>query len=136
MIIIYEGNSYDCSDEFSFRDLTGRSNIILPNDIIIYASCFSQEVPGSKIFPNDMSGVRFIKCNLDNVFIPVGNAAIDCTQRKFKVQNDLRDWELDQSDVPTRVINEDLWIKNGFSVDPIDIPAEELTSIDQIVRVP
>ncbi len=65
--------------DYSHRDFTGRTlieAIDLDNQVILN-SCFSQETDGDlvHIFPEDMTGVNFVNCNLDNVFIPPGNQA-------------------------------------------------------------
>ena len=73
-------------------------------DIEIRGSCFSQEKPDTRIFPSDMVGVTFINCNLDNCIIPEGNFIIDCSQKKFKVQSDGKDWILDENYKPVEVL--------------------------------
>lgn len=51
---------------------------------------------------------------------------IQCSQKRFQVQNDLRDWEIDDGGDPVKVINEKLWVSKGISVDPKHIPKQEL----------
>ena len=82
-----------------------------------------------------MTGVTFIRSNLDNVFVPAGNTLVDSTQRKFQIQNDLRDWELDATNKPIKVLNEEYWIKEGYSVDPLDIPSKKLNDIKEINKL-
>lgn len=150
MMINYQGVQYDCDPDLSFKDFTGHDlrdrNDIDFTDKIVYASCFSQETPETKIFTT-LSGATLIKCNLDNVQIPDGATIIDCSQKRFKIQNDLRDWEVDEQNNPVRVINENFWSKGiaasvlsavveKYSVNPADIPAQKLTSITQITKVP
>lgn len=53
-------------------------------------------------------------------------AKIQCSEKVFQVQNDLRDWELDAQLKPAVVINEKYWISKGISVDPKKIPAEKI----------
>ncbi len=128
--------TYD--DQLSFRDFTGWSMKdhaeLSFNGKTIYGSCFSNEKPDSQIFPVTMRNATFAKCNLDNIILPATNTAIQCSQRRFKAQNDLRDWEIDVSNNPVRVINEKYWISRRFSVDPNDIPAQRLNSLDEITR--
>lgn len=135
MIINYNGQNYNCSDDYSFKDFTStvyfRENL---SNIVIYASCFICEKPDHPLFQGTLTNVTFIKCNLDNVLIPQGAILIDCTQRRFLVQNDLRDWEVDGDNVPIKVINEKFWIQQGFSVNPADIPNKPLNKLDEIVR--
>lgn len=143
LIGVLDGVPYEitCDDEYSFRDFTHRKltdHGIIESDLsnkIIYASCFSQENPDSHIFPEDMTGVMFYNCNLDNVYIPPGNTVIGGSQRRFKVQNDLRDWEIDGTDTPKEVINKEYWISQGYSVDPKDIPATKLEKIEDIKKI-
>ena len=51
---------------------------------------------------------------------------LDCSVKRFEVQNDLRDWEIDQVGAPVKVINEKYWIMKQISVDPKYIPAEKV----------
>lgn len=128
---------YEISNKYSFKDFTGH-DLSLNTDmdgLVIYSSNFSHETPDSKVFPQNLMGTTFIKCNLSNCEIPDGNLVIDCNQKRFKVQNDLRDWELDESDQPIKVLNEKFWNQKGFSVDPKDIPIEKLKSRTEIKKV-
>jgi hypothetical protein len=81
----------------SFTDYTGK----ILNDLIIEGtiegSCFSQEKPNSVIFPYDMQNITFIRCNLDNVFIPDGNTVIGGSQRRFMAFDDGYDWLVDEN---------------------------------------
>lgn len=121
-------------DAYSFKDFTGRdlSDHKMDN-LVIYASCFSQETPGIAIFPKGMTGTSFYHCNLDNASIPLGNQAINCSQRQFKVQADLRDWEIDEKAQPIKVINEEIYKDQGISVDPKDIPVPVKGIVDQAI---
>lgn len=99
------------------------------NNTCIKGTSFYQEwVEGDvsivkDIFPDGMSGVEFVRCNLDNIEIPVGNT-VDSTssQNKIKVQNDLEDWKLDTSLKPIEPVDKDSFIEEGKSIDPKDIP--------------
>lgn len=51
---------------------------------------------------------------------------LKCSRRRFKIQNDLRDWELDSKDKPVKVINEKFWNLQDISTDPKDIPTEKI----------
>lgn len=51
---------------------------------------------------------------------------LKCSRRRFKIQNDLRDWEIDDKDKPVKVINQKYWDLEGVSVDPKDIPAQKI----------
>jgi phage-related protein len=103
------------------------------NDTDIIGTQFFQEwqegeVDVTKdIFPDGMTGVTFIKCNLDNILIPVGNTVQESTAKKLKVQNDLNDWIVDDKDKPLEPKNKDDYILAGHSIDPKDIPAEKIT---------
>ena len=135
-MIKYNEINYDASEKYSFKDFTGQdlSLKIDMDGVIIYASCFSHEIPDSSVFPANLTGATFIKCNLSNCKIPDGNTVIDCNQTKFKNQNDLRDWELDGGNQPLKVLNEKYWVQQGFSVNPIDIPAQKLNNLTEIKK--
>ena len=71
--------------DYSHKDFTGR-NLHDAYDIngqIVTGSCFSQEQIDSHIFPETMTGVTFINCNLDNCFIPAGNIVNGGSQRRY-----------------------------------------------------
>lgn len=128
MRIRYEGVEYDASDRWSFGDFTGHdlrgANL---NGQIIYGSCFSREIPDSQVFPANVTGLVLVNCNLDNVALPAGASAIGGTRKRFRVQNDLRDWEINGSNQPTRLMDEGFWQRRGISIDPRDIPAQRIT---------
>ena len=92
----------------SFTDYTGRnlSDCAIEGDII-ESSCFSQEMPDSHIFPEKMKGVTFRRCNLDNVYIPPGNTVENCSQRRFKAQDDGEDWLVDENNKPLSLLSGD-----------------------------
>lgn len=112
---------------YSYKDYTGHSlkHLNLTN-CTVYASCFSQEKPDTQIFSDDTSNVTFIRCNLTNVTTPPNSTVIDCVQKRILVQNDLRDWEIDENDNPIAVVNAKYWESVGVSVNPSDIPAQKI----------
>lgn len=97
--------------DFTGRNLTERTDM---NGLTIAGSCFSQEIPDSIVFPPGMTGVTFINCNLDNCVIPPGNKVQGGSRRRFKVQNDLNDWEIDENDIPTNVMGSEFFYQNGL----------------------
>lgn len=131
----YQDYSYD--DKRSFRDWTG---CYFPDvdwsGKVIYASVFSNETPDAHIFPDDMKGVTFIKCNLDNVFIPDGNTVIDCWQKRFKIQNDLNDWLVDENNNPIKPTDYKIFEKFNLPVpSPDKIPISKVSQrIDLIAE--
>lgn len=120
-------------DKYSFKDYTQR-NLLEAKDLegkVIYASSFSQENPDMKVFPDSVKKMTFYNCNLDNVFmVKPGWIVIGGSERRYKVQNDLKDWEVDSTGKPTKVLNEEDWVKKGFDVDPMKIPAIKIKDIE------
>lgn len=120
-------------DKYSFKDYTQR-NLLEAKDLegkVIYASSFSQENPDTKVFPDSVKKMTFYNCNLDNVFmVKPGWIVIGGSERKYQVQNDLKDWEVDITGKPIRVLNEEHWIKQGYSVDVKDIPLIKLEKVE------
>jgi len=122
--------------KYSFKDYTNR-NLLDAKDLngkTIYATVFMQEIPDSRIFPEGMKGVTFVNCNLDNVIVPEGNTVIDGSRKRFKVQNDLRDWLIDENNKPIEPLNKEYWMEQGYSVDPKDIPRQPLKDISEIKK--
>lgn len=135
MKITFENTEYDYNPEYSFKDFTGQK-ISIPDGSVVYGSCFSQEIPDNHIFSEDMKGVTFVKCNLDNVFIPEGNTVTHSTQRRFKVQNDLNDWEIDENNEPVRPIDFHIYEKRGLEVPKVeDIPQVKVTRPVDLIKV-
>ena len=133
----YNQIEYDINPEYSFKDFTNRSHQHLENiSGVVYRSCFSNDNPDAHIFPDTMTGVTFIYCNLDNVFIPAGNTVIDCSQKKFKAQNDLNDWLIDDKGKPTMPINHKAFTKQGLPVPkPADIPLVKGEKVVDLLEV-
>jgi hypothetical protein len=74
-------------------DLSGRTDM---SGITIHGLCLSHEKPEANVLPADLTGTTFIACNLDNVYVPLGNTLIDCSNRMFKANpDDAHDWEVD-----------------------------------------
>lgn len=125
-----EGGCQDITynDKYSSKDFTGR-NLLDVKDLegkIIFGSCFSQETPDTKVFP-DVKNLTLINCNLDNVYLDKNWQVIGGTQRRFKVQNDLEDWIIDKDNKPTEPILKEQFQKLGISINPNDIPTIKMT---------
>ena len=131
------------NEKYSFKDFTGCNFTTSdPKEFEgeIVGSCFAQQNGWRDVFPPDMTGVHFRRCNLDNCRIPDGNTLETegweaCCNRHHKVQNDLEIWLLDDDGNPTEPLNKDDLIAEGKNVDPANIPAEyileeELTRAD------
>lgn len=119
-------------DTLSFKDFTGRvltdETLYNFNGKTIYATCFSQETPGAIVFPDGMKGVTFVKCNLDNVTLPVDSIIIGCSQRQFEVQNDLNDWLVDENKNPVIPVDHEVYTKFNLPIPkPEDIPSQKVT---------
>ena len=129
-VIVYD-------DKYSFKDFTGRllTDAKDMEGITIYGSCFSHETPDTKVFPQNIKKITFVNCNLDNVFMVKPDwIVVGGTNKRFLVQNDLRDWEIDSTGKPLKVLNEKHWNMQGLSVDPLDIPITKLKDIQKLKR--
>ena len=124
------------NEKYSYKDFTNRTfnNVCVDEfngkgDIV--GSSFYQEMDTSEqevsrnIFPSEMVGVEFKRCNLDNVFMPGGNTvAKNCSHRLIRCQNDLNDWVVDENNVPIEPVNKKYRLSQGLNVDPKDIPKQ------------
>lgn len=126
---VYQGIKYNLNPTYSNKDMTGwdlsgRKDM---NNIVIHGLCLSWETPNAQALPPDLHGTTFIMCNLDNVFVPLGNTVIDCSVRCFKAQNDLEDWHVDpQTLQPLTPLHPESFTAVGLSIDPKDIPATKM----------
>lgn len=133
------------NEKYSYKDFTDQSFVEVDpaefNNSEIVGSCFSQwDAPDSKVFPEGMTGVTFIKCNLDNCHVPTGNMVeTSCCHRWRKVQNDGEIWDLDEKLKPVTPARLKSYQKYKLSVDPKDLPTEPLeepiiTTADLLAR--
>lgn len=92
---------------FSWRDYTNQFLYDVGDQLngeTIRSACFSQRLPDTYVFPDDMTGVTFINCNLENCFIPPGNIVIDCLTRRVMTLEDGNDWIVDEENQPISMI--------------------------------
>ena len=94
------------SEKYSYKDFTGQTLDFATDldNITIYGSCFSQEILDRHVFPENVTGLVLIKCNLDNVYLPAGATAEQCSRRRFQAQEDGVDWILDENNNPVEKI--------------------------------
>ena len=117
--------------KYSLKDFTDVSLVDEPvedfNNTTIKGSCFyHQYFVDSDIFPAGMTGVTFENCNLDNILIPAGNTVVGGCHRRLRVQNDGQDWIVDSNLNPVEPVHKKRFIRDGKSIDPLDIPAQFL----------
>jgi hypothetical protein len=133
----WNGMVFDYDDKYSLKMFTKDDNWFPPGTIV-YGSFFGREAPSTKVFRDDMKGVIFIACDLDNAYVDrLNNTVIDgprAPSKNYAVQNDLRDWEIDKDGKPVKLIDEEYWKALGYDVDVKDIPATPLTSISEIPK--
>lgn len=94
--------TYD--DQYSAKIFDAGEIIDIPDGTIVYASSFASEMPDTRPFRNDMTGVKFYNCNLDNVTVPNGNEIIGGQHKRYKSQSDGRDWLIDENNNPTELL--------------------------------
>ena len=104
------------------------------NNTTIKGSCFYQDWKEGEsvvkdIFPDGMVGVEFKNCNIDNLFIPVGNTVVGGTNKKIKEQNDKEDWVLNDSLEPVEPITKEIRLKAKvpMNIDPKKLPKKKFT---------
>jgi len=119
------------NEKYSHKDFTQRTLTDTKpeewNDTEVVNSCFYNEKPRTQVFPDGTKGVKFIRCNLDNVIVPKGCTTEGCSTRLIGVQNDLEDWILDQDLKPVEPLRKARYERLGLSVDPRNLSAEKLT---------
>ncbi len=116
------------------------------NDTEIVGSCFYQQAgTDTVVFPADMKGVTFRRCNLDNVLIPSGcTVAEDCCTKRIMAQpltpkatkddgdytEGAVDWFVDKDNKPTEPMDKRRFTEEGRSQKPEDIPAEHVIEVE------
>lgn len=96
------------------------------NNSEIIGTSFYQSRPYTDVFPNNIVGVTFTRCNLDNCNIPVGSTVNGGTNKHFLTQNDACEWIVDRNLKPTAPLHEKDFDEFGISKDPKDIPSSKL----------
>ena len=96
------------------------------NGLTIHGLCLSNETPNAQMLPANLTGVTFIACNLDNIFIPPGNTLVNCSNRLFKVQNDGDDWLVDAQHNPIQPLHPQQYLDLGLSILPSALPAKPI----------
>lgn len=95
---------------YSHKDFTGLSfvdhDLFDLSYLTIKGSCFFQREPDTQVFPENMSGVTFINCNLDNCIIPEGNEVIDCSTLRIMTLEDGLDWIVDENNSPIQPLSQ------------------------------
>lgn len=104
MMIEYADQMIDMHGTYSRKDFTNAEFIPVIDNINVYMTCFSCEKPDTHLFRENLTGVTFYNCNLDNVFIPEGNTVIGGSQRRYEVQDDGKDWIVDEDNNPIHPI--------------------------------
>jgi hypothetical protein len=107
------------------------NNSTIKGSIFYQESSYNDIDPIKDIFPIDMAGVIFQRCNLDNVLVRPGNIMEDAdgiptTNNKVRVQNDLEDWVLNTGNSAVVPVNKKMFERLGLSTDPKDIPPTKL----------
>jgi len=128
--------------KYSYKSFTNQDLSALPasefNNTTIKGAGFFQlfnageTIPssgGKSIFPEGITGVTFLYCNLDNVSIPAGNVIIEGTNKTIQIQNDREFWTLHKVNgvwTPEKPLDFDKYVELGVSTNPDDIPSSEL----------
>ena len=121
--------------EYSYRDFSCRSlrevDSAELSDSEIVGSSFAQRVeqaalgnPLQDVFPDGMLGVRFRRCNLDNVRVSLGNVVDGGCNRLLVPQNDGETWVVDGFGMPLQPLHRAEFQRHGLSEDPGDLPAK------------
>lgn len=116
------------NQKYSYKDFSDQSfkevNSNEFNNTEIIGSCFFQKEPNTDIFPI-IKGVKFTKCNLDNVLIPSGNIIGEKTStNRIKLQNDLMWWNVNINKEPTTPFLVSAHNTLGLSTNSKNIPSK------------
>lgn len=116
--------------KYSYKDFTGKTLIGTDlkewNDTEVIGSCFYNETPNTKVFPDGIKGVKFIKCNLDNVVVPKECTIEGGCHRLIQMQKDGEDWLLDENLNPVEPMNKNDYVKLGLDISPAAIPTSSV----------
>lgn len=117
--------------KYSYKSFKRKSllpiNVIEFNNSEIVGSSFYQEEPYTDVFPNNINGTRFIRCNLDNCNIPSGAIVEGGSNRHIKKQNDQEYWTVGKDLKPIQPMNVSNFVKCGLSYAVVDIPLTPLS---------
>lgn len=115
------------NEKFSHKDFINQiltdTDPVEWNDTEVINSCFYNETPNTRVFPDGITGVVFVGCNLDNVIVPKECTMKDCTNKLIQVQKDGNDWILNPDLTPLEPLNKFMYTKLGISTDPASLPS-------------
>lgn len=97
------------------------------NNSDIVNSNFSQEFPFTDVFPNNISNVNFVNCNLNNCNIPQGCTLVNCTNKHFELQNDGEHWVINNNHEPIEPLDIKKFNKAKLDTKPNSIPSKKVS---------
>lgn len=128
------------NEKYSYKSFTHQSFVHTDpsewNDTEVVGSCFYQEnKPDTQVFPDGIRNVKFIRCNLDNVFIPETCTVEGGCRRRIMIQNDLEDWIVDKDNKPVEPLDKARYLRLGLSIDPRDLPTEKASQTPSEAKI-
>lgn len=121
--------------KYSYKSLNRQSfTKIDPKDFTgeIIGSSFFQINPFTDVFPPNLTGVIFTRCNLDNCNVPIGCVVVGGTNKHIKIQNDQEYWIVDDQLKPISPRDPDKFDLCNLSKDSKDIP---IVTIEEPIAV-
>lgn len=124
-----DGVKFTYDDKYSLKDYADKTLLDAKDleGMVIYGSCFSKEIPDTKVFPDKIKKLTFYNCNLDNVYIKTGWSVVGGSRRRYKSQNDLCDWIVDKNNLPIEPLDKEKYVELGVSILPENIPQAKMS---------
>lgn len=114
--------------DFTGQDLRSIDPANLNNTEIVNSNFYREGADYADVLPDGAVNVTLIDCNLCNVNIPVGYTVNGGSNDRITKQNDGEGWTCDRlTGVPLEPVNKKGYEALGLSIDPADLPVEEMT---------
>ena len=107
----------------NFADLPA-DEVAKLNGTTIVNSDFMHHEPGGNPWPVGMEGVRFQECVLTNCVLPRDCFLMGCDNFALANQTDMQDWLCKDDGTPVAPLDEDLFKREQWSLDPAKIPTK------------